>query len=751
MSSPPNALDAYRTYSYHHILIAADSTTTATLLSEENRISRFDHPEVRFCPQEYKGGKYVVLINGMTDNQFVVQSAKWSTVPIPTVGSATGSKVTSVQTMAVDGEIEILEPQGVNFFNVLVNVTRLLEVDPSLITFVLKTIFVGHRHDGQTTMITNIKPLMFMMVDISANIDVSGATYNMSLVGTVNGAAKMPHVNSIVSGLNLQIQKTLGETFDVLKEKIASNYDRMMEKLTTGDKCGVTIDPDEFTRVNYVFDLDDHYAKMDAGDHNDDKYRDASGKGGHVANLGESASIENIITTIMMSSSAVVKEAKGPLPDRRFMFKISSSVDTDAKTKEFTVTFHIHRYKAVVIPTEQQKTFEPEEGAGIVFDYIFTGKNIDIKEMDIKMEYGLMFFQVMAAEGTSPTSAREMLEHYSPDTFVKASGTPRVYDDDGSKTVAQCQANAGGKKIKRPLFLGTSLKHPMFRDTKSIGASASFNAMLNRHAAVENLGVKVTIRGNPQLLSDTTQLPADIATNVARFQPVIIPPDGDTNIVDDLRTIFPPIHKTPAYVKINVWAPNSWTGSADGAETIPASYQTEYAENLWYDGWYYLIQIDNSFEGGEFEQTMELLSLPTENSVQEANEECQEAENVKGAEAATQNPGSGAKPQTKETSKIVGAPDPEEVTTPEDQPTEAPATVPGNVVTAGSGAPVLKNSMEQTEKARQNNKKNQQARADQSKFQGNAQQRFRKPRQRFPNLTTGPATEVGSGNEGEII
>ncbi len=676
MSSPPNALDAYRSYSYHHILIAADSTSTAEALSEENKISRFHHPDVKFCPQTYKGGKYVVLINGITDNQFVVQSAKWSTVPIPTVGSATASRVTSVQTMAVDGEIEILEPQGVNFFNVLVNVTRLLEVDPSLITFVLKTVFVGHRHDGQSTMITNIKPLLFMMVDISAMIDVSGSTYNMSIVGIANGAAKMPHVNAIVSGLTLKAEKTLGETFVRLEKEIESNYNVMWDKLVAGG-CGVKIKPDEFTKVKYLFDLDDHYKPLDAGKMKDKKYRDNTKEGGHVTNLGESASIENIISTIMMSSEAVVKEAKGDLPNDRFMFKISSSVDTNAQTKEFIVTFHIHRFKAVVVPTEDFLTFTPPPGTGITFDYIFTGKNIDIKDMDIKMEYGLMFFQVLAAEGTSPTSIRHVIEHYNPDTFIKASGSPQVFSDDGSRTPALCQSVSGKEKIRRPLFLGTSLKHPMFRDTTNLGASANYSAMLNRHAALENLGVKVTIRGNPQLLSDTTQLPKDLYTNIAKVPPLIVPPEGDATLVEDLRYLFPEIHKTPAYVKINIYAPHSWSGSGEGGDAHPASYQLEYGENLWYDGWYYVVQIDNIFEGGEFSQEMELLSLPTETTVQEADEDCKEKQDAEGNIAATA-PG-GNKPLS-----------------------------PDQVKKPGTGVNAHENTMEKLGDARGNNRKSQQ-------------------------------------------
>ena len=97
----------------------------------------------------------------------------------------------------------------------------------------------------------------------------------------------------------------------------------------------------------------------------------------------------------------------------------------------FTVTYHIHKYKAVVVDAEDFLSFEPPEGMGITFDYIFTGKNIDITDMDIKMEYGLMFFQVLASQGTSPTSATHLLRHYNPDVFVKGSGSAKVLSSIG--------------------------------------------------------------------------------------------------------------------------------------------------------------------------------------------------------------------------------------------------------------------------------------------------------------------------------
>jgi len=624
MSQPPNPLDAFRTYSYHHILIAADSTKTAERIADDSELSKFDHSEVRFCPQSIDGGRYVVLANGLTDSQFVVQSAKWSTVPIPNTGSTTSSAVTSVQTMAVDGEVEILEPQGVNFFNVLVEVTKMMGIDPALVIFVLKTVFIGHRDDGTTSMITTIRPLIFIMVDITAKIDVAGSVYTMALVGIANGAAKLPHVNAVVEGFTFNVESELGPTFEKLESEIGDKYDDMWKDLVSKkDTCGVKFEPEKFSRVKYKFDLQSDYKGYKCGDIKDIKFKDTSDEGGYVANLGDGASIENIISAIMMSSEKVVLEAKGKLPDNRYMFKIASTVRTEADTGLFEVTYHIHRYKAVVVEVEDFLTFEPEVGMGITFDYIFTGKNIDIIDLNIKMEYGLMFFQVLSVEGTSPTNAVQVLDYYNPDLKIKASGADAGLGAE-DMLIKSCE-NTGKKDVKKPLFLGTTIRHPLFRDTSAIGASAGFNATLNRHAAIENLGLKMTIRGNPQLLEDTTQMPKDLSTSVSSV-PQVIEPEG---LTEQLRNIMPRIHKIPAYVKVNIWSPKSWTGSSAKSEVEKAaSYEGDYAENLWYDGWYYMIQINHVFDG-DFRQELELVSLPTEFADTETDGDCTRAESKK--------------------------------------------------------------------------------------------------------------------------
>lgn len=616
MSSPPNPLDAYRTYSYHHILLVADSTATATSLSNEPdlELSAFDHPDVKFCPKQApNGGNYIVLINGMTDAQFFIKSAKWASVIVPSSGLSSDSPAQSSTTMAVDGEMVVMEPQGLNFMNLLNECTKMMKIDPTTMTFVLKTVFIGHRDDGTQRYINNVKPLMFMMVDITAAIDISGAEYTLGLVGIANGAAKMPHMTSTASGFDYTVkQADIKEVMADLSEELNNLYGRQRRKLQEDmNNCGVGINlGNEFSRVLYNIEAPD-YANYPMGDLQDGKFTVSGNM--NVTQLSSGSSIENIIAAVMNSSKKVVDEANAE-PPNRFIYKITSDVETSPSLVK--VNYYVHRYQASVIDVEKFLTFEPPKGEGIEFDYIFTGANIDIINFDLRMQMGLVFFQVLAAQSTSPTTSQQLLNFYNPDKFVGGIGAKDGAGDQQEESNI-CDSSAGEKKMK-PLFLGTSMQNPMFRDTKAIGPSTGFGTMLQRHAAIENLEAKMTIRGNPQLLADTTPLPSDIRAVDPTEASVIDPGEG----VPGLRTLMPAPHKTPSYVKVRVHAPKAtitkdgkatgWVGASRTPEERAAAHDGDYAENMWYPGWYILLQIDNVFDEGEFTQELTMISLPVD-------------------------------------------------------------------------------------------------------------------------------------------
>ena len=261
MSDPQNPLNYFRNYSYHHIMIACDGTKTAEALvdaeiSRFDRRSDYDESVDWLCPQAIGDGRYIVMINGLTDVRYTIKSAKWSNVLIPNEGTNEGT--THFRTMATDGEIEIAEPMGVRFLNDMNKVTKALGTDANGVCFVLKTIFVGHRDDGTEEWINDIRPLLFFVYDISALFDVTGAEYIMSFVGIVNGAARLPHVSSVGDGFTFEIPSTnLLDAMNKLTTEINNYYGQQKEALIKAAKCADTSFDyaKEYVDVEYEIDL----------------------------------------------------------------------------------------------------------------------------------------------------------------------------------------------------------------------------------------------------------------------------------------------------------------------------------------------------------------------------------------------------------------------------------------------------------------------------------------------------------------
>ena len=607
MSRPTSLLAYFRSYSYHHILIACDGTETAELLSERSEISRFDHGrfqdrfKAQFVPETL--GKYVVLINGMSDTQFTITSAKWASVLVPQNQAGGEQQFT---TMAVDGELQIEEPKGVRFLNVLNESLKELGTDPNGVVFMLKTIFMGHRHDGRTEMITTIRPLLFFAYDVTALFEVTGAEYTFSFVGAVNGASKLPHVSSVSDGFQITVPKggmTLGEFIEgsgdkSLPAKINAYYEREWNALK--DQFDESNSPisfeNEFHKVNYSFQLDEQYKGYQVGTNEIDRKLDTGDDDVIFTQQGSIMSVESILQDIMKSSKDVVLEGSGKserpeLKGKKFMFKITSTIDTGPD--KFNVIYQIQRFEATTVKRSEFLSFEPDAGQGIEFDYIFTGQNVDVKSFDIKMQMGMAFFQTLASRNSVPT-ATDNQDHNAKVKSARGAGNKQGSGDQ--------QNSSNGDTRRKPLFLGQTVRSSTNRNKRLPASTMGYNALLSRHAAFENIEARMVIHGNPQLLNESTFLPSSVAPD-ADPAPVIV-----TEQALDARNIIPLMHRVPGYIKVNVKMPG-----LDPQE----GFEGDFAQNFWYTGWYFLYAINNVFSDGEFTQELEMFSLPVSDDDEE--------------------------------------------------------------------------------------------------------------------------------------
>jgi hypothetical protein len=583
-----NPLHDFRSYSYHQILIACDTTSAAKSVSELKNDSTgvnqggfnsqvFQKPgaEKGIQVNSIEGGNYIVVINGAKDSEFNITEAKWNTLVIPSVVSNNNETIHAT-TMATEGTIGIIEPKGIRFINVINDVGNALLTGPTGITWVLKTIFIGHVDDGTVRYLTQVKPIMMFMANISANFDTGGASYEFEFIGQTNGASKIPQISALkIPSFNIpKDRNSLDEVFGFLFSAINNEYQDYLIKSGQQDEPGREIiykyklDQDSYESLSY---------KVDQLQIN---------QRGSVA-YGKKLNIEQAITQLMLKCSKVKEDSVGT---PKYIFKIHSTLETNET--QAVVTYFVRRFiqpesntidgsKGINVPTDEN-TLE--------FDYLYTGKNVDIIEFDIKMQMGMAFFQLLETteslrdyQGEQPNSGNSSRERK-----IRSENSTES-DGDNQATSIRAGINIDKKKSLRIKFPAKKYTKVLQQNSKSGLSSADFQSALNQHAALENLEAKVSIIGNPILLSDMNIMPSEVNSSI-----------GDIN---NTQILTKWLH-TPMLCKINIRMPSSssLTGDADGRYSVP----------FWYQGHYTILAVEHSFSNGVFTQDLNLLSIPQE-------------------------------------------------------------------------------------------------------------------------------------------
>jgi len=619
MSLPHNILGKFRSYAYHHILLVCNNTATADAIAETTDVTAYQHPrdpKLRYQKRVLSGNnehQYITLIDGTTDARFYITDATWENI-IAMEDYVGDGNIPQSTSMSLEGELSLMEPLGANFLNVLTDCCDFLETDPVGLVFLLKTIFIGHRDDGTIESIPTIKPLLFMNYDITAIFDSSGAKYTMSFVGLTNGLAKMPQVQQAVSGFNYTIdsEKTLKETFEDVSKQINESYLGFKAKaqadfaktLYIKSKDGINGAIQSGTAVaNSIAAFDDRYRDVKysiiADEYDKPEYtagtntndRQESSIDDAVLNFGTSVGVETIIKKILATSQGVIDDAKVGEDGKRYVYKIVSGLVSTAES--FVIEYHIKKYEMIMMPFEAAfngEEYKPADGQFIEFDYIFTGNNVDVKEFDIKMEMGMAFFQIASTTETTPTQKT-----------VQDGIKSEAYAGTGNNQVA---SKNRVKRTKTPLFLGTKLTEPMARNTRNPVDSATFQALINRQAALENIEAKMTIYGNPQLLNEMQVQPNDLAN-----------PEIEDPIKDE--TVNPKWMNVPSLVKVNIKMPVDTN-----------DLNTEYTD-FWYTGYYTLFAVKHIFSGGVFTQELDMLSMPVADELDDKTDDKSKTEPTK--------------------------------------------------------------------------------------------------------------------------
>lgn len=643
MSTPENPLAKYRSYSYHHVLIACDNEAAARFIRESDRPGIFRDLEQqravtitedeRIVPLEntddVQVGSYVVIINGMVDTAFVIRDVEWFT----TTAASTDQhdKFTSI---AVEGKMTVEEPRGIRFMNALNGACDKLQSDPTGVIWMLKTIFVGHGvtdlGDEFSDYITNLRPLEFMIYDVTGVFDVTGGVYEIAFAGANNGAARFPQFSRVAETItvNPKGDKKLSTSMNILAKNMQDRSIKNRQCVIDALKRTYSdIDPtklDGFRQVNYAIILEDPYtnSEYEIDGWTEQELDNTTGTG--VFKFGPKSTIEQAIRHIMDRCSRVKKDlTEGTEDGIRYSWKVHSEITMVGKGTRnpignkasdvdvIQVVYRIRRHMEANNQTiervlnlqsdgnvDDEVTQQTIRENLIEFDYFFSGKNTDILNLDIKMEMGLAFLQTISSSNNLGTGVNQIKGVYSENATIVV---PTENDKENPNVSSDSRPR---QKIlirsKTPIFPATNTSN--VQPTQNIrGAhdTTLFSAMLSRHAALESLEVLLTIHGNPYMMSQTNRRGSDRQRS------------GNEEAVDG-TTIFKNWDFVPALGKINIFMPSS--------NDTPSSTDRFDRERFWYDGYYYIFGIDHKFQGGQFTQDLHLMALPSESLLVERNQ-----------------------------------------------------------------------------------------------------------------------------------
>jgi hypothetical protein len=600
MSKPPNILADFQTYSYQHIMLvcngyeavkALSDTTDMNAFRRTTESSPFDVKRINNDPER----QYVVLIDSSTDVRYSITNVTWNTMIAPKRAGKNKDGMRYGDTMEVDGTIDITEPYGVQLYETLANIAKDLKKDPAGLVYMLKTFCVGHNSNGIPEVISKVRPFVFNLIDINSVMDQAGTTYRLDIVGSANGLAKLPQHQMAGEKVSVEIATgdRVGSMLAKLEEVIQKKYTKWknttFEEIQRNDpSVSLTEIEARFQEVVYTFGADAVYSTAEYVVKKPDTESATISSGPH-------GTIESMIQRIVSAAPQCDKDATGKNKDnKRYVHKIIS-YPTETKTGQLEIRHMLHRYE-LPSQTKNGEILNPGPGEALEFDFMYTGKNVDVLQFDIKMNMGLSFFMTYANGKHLPSTTTEDAQGIAKPKTVGTGVPPGVNLSEETGTE---------KKTPRfpptrvPLYLGKTITDPYNANKADSLTGMAYDAALTRHSALEHVEAHLKIHGNPNLLDELIDT-SGIQTT--------IPVEGNTGAVN--------VTRTPSLIKVNVKFPNN-----NAFEFDPGTESG--VKDFWYRGYYNIYSIQQQFQDGLFTQDITMFSIPVDedNSIDKASQD----------------------------------------------------------------------------------------------------------------------------------
>lgn len=473
-------------------------------------------------------------------------------------------------------EISLHESYSGWFVKLLQDVNLKSTIEP---VFIIKPFFVGIKDIGSEPEILKLNyHYIMIMTELQADYTPAGSNYVVKGLCDINGLGNSPTTHSpILNQLSVKFPPNSTLT-DAIEKTFCDEINKVALARTVPDTSTV-----KFTRTQYKFVVDDLYKS--SAEYNIDSaapISTATGKNDITLSFN-GCSVYEAILKILIYSNKILEDAQISLDVHTIegvqyytKYRPYITSKTSYLDSVLTITYTIHKRKFVSSKDpyiglsdskeyESVKAFERyinqnADGSDfskndiIVYDYVFTGKNVDV------LDYKLSLIQSIVAVQASENA--NLFNNHNLDTFNKTTiNTENLI----CKSQPQCATVSTGSVSKQI----DPIKVTKFYD------------VLNKATFFESVSNVMTVVGNTTLLGRVTLK------------------QGDNG--EELLSA----NSMPYIIYINVKYPvssNFWSYDTNNT-TQPL------LAPFWYQGPQQIIQFDTVFEGNTFFHIISTLPL----------------------------------------------------------------------------------------------------------------------------------------------
>jgi hypothetical protein len=543
MANPENPLDVFVTYVPHYEL---------HLSNNWEDLDAIRHVDINGVT-EPKRANGTLLINTRKDAHQHIDNIKFTYY---------GPMVDPSGSMACVGtaSFEVIEPNGVSFIEKLTERMKELNITnySAGAQFGLKIFFVGRTASGAELTIPFNGIIPLHLINLEAKYSQKGGEYNLSMVISSDAIGSSPlrpdnGIARAVGFVNKNISfkaSSVQEAIKLLETKLNQNYSDVYAtelRNTNGAK-----------EIKYHIELD---PKITGGLNLVTKDSYAPGEKCQLTFV-PSIDIGTMIRQILMASKDVC-DMIGQSNDG-----IGKEGHPGVKLPILQTFYHVD--KSVVNVIYKVVLYEGGDQSDLfIFDYYFSGKNVDVLEFEVKFNQMTLWMQ----------SGKNGLEQNRNADSQNATLDPEAFAKDNlpeNKTCTRLNSNRPQQK-DTPTKSGDPALIPITNRSEGTGfAKHSLEAVPSARLAFETLGKAVGATHN--------QVTFSIRGHLMLLDRVVYTPDGKG----------PP----PSGVAKSTW--------------IKVNIFDQEFNQFFYTGKYQLLTIENSFSGAKFTQNLTVTMVDPE-------------------------------------------------------------------------------------------------------------------------------------------